>query len=200
MIHVDAKAQAYFARLLARQGEEIVGIHLSAVAPGTATADVALRYCERDDLVGDEWQVDVCEGLSFYIDADSAPWLDQAQIQMKSDGSGGEQLSIRAPALRATAPSAQASLVERVRWLLESEINPQLASHGGRVALEEITGDGTVVLRFGGGCQGCGMVSVTLREGIERTLRERCPEITAVVDATDHARGQTPYYAAGSTA
>jgi Fe/S biogenesis protein NfuA len=194
MIHVDAKAQAYFARLLARQGEEIVGIHLSAVAPGTATADVALRYCERADLTGDEWQVDICDGLSFYIDADSAPWLDQAQIQLKSDGAG-EQLSIRAPALRASAPSAQATLVERVQWLLESEINPQLASHGGRVALEEITGDGKVVLRFGGGCQGCGMVGVTLREGIERTLLERCPEITAVVDATDHARGETPYYA-----
>lgn len=194
MIHVDSRAQAYFRTLLERQGDDIVGIHLSAVAPGTARADVALRYCERADLRGDEWQVDVCEGLTFYIDADSAPFLDQAEIALRSDGTA-EQLSIRAPALRAAAPAADAGLVERIRWLLESEINPRLAGHGGRVALEEVTAQGEVVLRFGGGCQGCGMVSVTLREGIERTLRERIPEVTAVRDATDHASGSTPYYA-----
>lgn len=194
MIHVDSRAQAYFRTLLERQGDDIVGIHLSAVAPGTARADVALRYCERADLRGDEWQVDVCEGLTFYIDADSAPFLDQAEIALRSEGTA-EQLSIRAPALRAAAPAADAGLVERIRWLLESEINPRLAGHGGRVALEEVTAQGEVVLRFGGGCQGCGMVSVTLREGIERTLRERIPEVTAVRDATDHASGSTPYYA-----
>lgn len=194
MIHVDARAQAYFTRLLARQGEDIVGIHLSALAPGTPQADVALRYCEREDLAGDEWQVEVSNGLTLYIDADSAPYLDQAEISLKSDGTG-EQLSIRAPALRAAAPPDSASLVERVRWLIEAEINPQLAGHGGRVALESISAAGEVVLRFGGGCQGCGMVGVTLREGIERTLRERFPEITAVRDSTDHAAGERPYYA-----
>jgi len=194
MIHVDAKAQAYFSRLLAQQGEDIIGIHLSAIAPGTPVADVALRYCEQADLIGDEWQVDVCDGLTFYIDADSAPFLDQAEIALRSEGAS-EALSIRAPALKAAAPTGDASLVERLRWLIDSEINPQLAGHGGRVALEELTAEGEVILRFGGGCQGCGMVSVTLREGIERTLREKFPEVTAVRDATDHARGEAPYFA-----
>ena len=193
MIHVDAKAQAYFARLLARQGEGILGIHLSAIAPGTPAADVALRYCDRSDLRGDEWQVDICDGLTFYIDADSAPFLDQAEIALKTEGAN-EQLSIRAPGLKARAPSGDASLIDRLRWMIDSEINPQLAGHGGRVALEQVTSDGEVVLRFGGGCQGCGMVSVTLREGIERNLRERFPEISAVRDATDHASGESPYY------
>jgi Fe/S biogenesis protein NfuA len=194
MIHVDAKAQSYFRKLLARQGDDVIGIHVSAIAPGTPAADVALRYCERSDLSGDEWQVEVSEGLSFYIEADSAPFLDQAEIVLKSEAAG-EQLSIRAPGLKQGEPPASASLVERLRYVLDSQINPQLASHGGRVALEEITGDGRVMLRFGGGCQGCGMVSVTLREGIERTLLERFQgEVTAVVDATDHASGEQPYY------
>lgn len=193
MIHVDARAREYFSRLLARQGEEIVGIHLSAVAPGTARADVALRYCERADLVGDEWVVEISDGLTLYVDADSAPFLDQAEIALRSEGAS-EQLSIRAPALKARAPAADASLVERLRWIIDSEVNPQLASHGGRVALESVSAEGEVVLRFGGGCQGCGMVGTTLREGIERTLRERFPEITAVHDATDHAGGASPYY------
>lgn len=194
MIHVDAKAQAYFRKLLARQGEDILGIHLSAIAPGTPSADVALRYCERSDLNGDEWQIDISDGLRFYVDPDSAPFLDQAEIVLKSEGTG-EQLSIRAPGLKQTAPPEGAALVERLRYVLDAEINPQLASHGGRVALEEITSEGQVVLRFGGGCQGCGMVSVTLRDGIERTLLERFPgEVLTVVDATDHDRGERPYY------
>jgi Fe/S biogenesis protein NfuA len=193
MIHVDSKAQTYFSKLLSRQGSDILGIHLSAIAPGTPAADVALRYCDRDDLHGDEWQVDICDGLTFYIDAESAPFLDQAEIALKTEGAS-EQLVIRAPALKAREPGVDAGLIERLRWLIDSEINPQLAGHGGRVSLEEVTAEGEVVLRFGGGCQGCGMVSVTLREGIEQTLRERFPEITAVKDATDHARGESPYY------
>lgn len=193
MIHVDSKARSYFIKLLERQGPDILGIHLSAVAPGTPRADVALRYCDVSDLHGDEWQVDVCDGLRIYIDSDSAPFLDQAEIALKSDGTS-EQLSIRAPGLKAAAPSSDASLVERVRWLIESEINPQLGNHGGRVALEEITAEGEVVLRFGGGCQGCGMADVTLRDGIEKRLRDAFPEIIAVRDATDHARGDAPYF------
>jgi Fe/S biogenesis protein NfuA len=78
--------------------------------------------------------------------------------------------------------------------VLEAEINPKLASHGGRVSLLEIDAGGAVLLQFGGGCHGCGMVDVTLKQGVEKTLRERVPEITAVRDATDHADGKKPYY------
>jgi Fe/S biogenesis protein NfuA len=81
-----------------------------------------------------------------------------------------------------------------VRYVLDAEINPQLASHGGRVTLLEIDAQGAVLLQFGGGCHGCGMVDVTLKQGVEKTLRERVPEITAVRDATDHAVGEKPYY------
>jgi len=80
-----------------------------------------------------------------------------------------------------------------VRYVIESEINPQLASHGGRVSLREVTGEGVVVLQFGGGCHGCGMVDATLRGGVERTLKERVPEVTGVADATDHSTGENPY-------
>ena len=83
-------------------------------------------------------------------------------------------------------------MIERVRYVLDAEINPRLASHGGRVTLLEIDAAGAVVLQFGGGCHGCGMVDVTLKQGVEKTLRERVLEITAVRDATDHAGGQRP--------
>ena len=99
-----------------------------------------------------------------------------------------------------TAQTHFRKLIERealpglgVRWLVEHEINPQLAEHRGNVSLQEITADGVVVLRFGGGCHGCGMADVTLKQGIEKTLIEKAPGVTAVRDATDHATGDAPY-------
>ena len=77
--------------------------------------------------------------------------------------------------------------------MIETEINPQLASHGGRVSLREVTAEGIVVLQFGGGCHGCGMVDATLRGGVERTLKERVPGVIGVADATDHSTGENPY-------
>ncbi|HKN78955.1 MAG TPA: NifU family protein, partial [Lysobacter sp.] len=71
--------------------------------------------------------------------------------------------------------------------------NPQLAQHRGHVAVDSVTADGVVYLRFGGGCHGCGMADVTLKQGIEKTLLTRVPGITAVRDATDHATGAAPY-------
>jgi Fe/S biogenesis protein NfuA len=87
---------------------------------------------------------------------------------------------------------------QRVEWLLDSEINPALAAHRGRVTLVEITQQMEVVLQFGGGCHGCGMADVTLKQGIQQTLTEKIPEITAVLDATDHQSGKNPYYAPGA--
>jgi Fe/S biogenesis protein NfuA len=82
---------------------------------------------------------------------------------------------------------------ERVTTVLEVIINPSIASHGGRADLVAVE-DGIAYLRLSGGCQGCGMASVTLSQGIEVALREHVPEIERVVDVTDHAGGSNPYY------
>ena len=81
-----------------------------------------------------------------------------------------------------------------MNYILYDEINPQLASHGGNVQLDCITQDNYVVLQFGGGCQGCGMVDVTLKDGIEKTLVEQIPEVTGVKDMTDHSIDDNAYY------
>jgi Fe/S biogenesis protein NfuA len=85
--------------------------------------------------------------------------------------------------------------VERVRWVIDNDINPQLAMHKGHVTLTEITGEGIVVLNFGGGCHGCSMVDITLKQGVEKTLLEKVPGVTGVRDSTDHATGDAPYMA-----
>lgn len=86
-------------------------------------------------------------------------------------------------------------VAQRVAQVLEAQINPSIASHGGHAELVAVE-DGTAYLRLSGGCQGCGMASVTLSQGIEVAIRESVPEITAVTDVTDHASGANPYYEA----
>ncbi len=95
---------------------------------------------------------------------------------------------------KAAAGTDDDALYDRVAMIFDTRINPMVASHGGRVDLIDVQ-DGVVLLRLMGGCQGCGMASVTLRNGIEATLRQLTPEVRAIVDVTDHAAGVNPYYA-----
>ena len=191
MINISESAQSHFLKLIDREGLPGLGVRLSAVHPGTARADVRLEFAEPGDLRGDEWAVD-CEGFTLWLDAASVGFLDGAEIDYETRATGG-QLQIRAPKIKGEVPADSASLVERVHWIVEHEINPQLASHRGNVSVQEVTADGVVLLRFGGGCHGCGMADVTLKQGIETTLMSKVPGVTAVRDATDHATGEAPY-------
>ena len=191
MINISESAQTHFRKLIEREALPGLGVRLTAVNPGTARADVRLEFAEPGDLQGDEWAVD-CNGFTLWLDAASTGFLDGAEIDYETQATGG-QLQIRAPKIKGEVPADSASLVERVRWLVENEINPQLAQHRGHVSVQEVTADGVVWLRFGGGCHGCGMADVTLKQGIEKTLIEKVPGVTAVRDATDHATGSAPY-------
>src|SRR5690606_20130480 len=133
MINISESAQDYFRRLLEQQGGDAVGIRISAVHPGTPAADARLEFCEDGDLDGQEWAVE-CAGFVLYVDGPSVPFLDAADIDFVQNATGG-QLTIRAPRIKGEAPAEGSSLVEKVRWLIDSEINPQLAAHRGRVAL-----------------------------------------------------------------
>lgn len=198
MINISESAQTHFRRLIEREAIPGLGVRLSALHAGTPRADVRLEFAEPADLAGDEWAVD-CDGFTLWLDAASVGYLDGAQIDYETRGTGG-QLQIRAPRIKGAAPNEGAGLVERVRYVVDNEINPQLASHRGHVTLEEVTADGVVLLRFGGGCHGCGMADVTLKQGIEKTLIEKVPGVTAVRDATDHSSGAAPYIPRDSAA
>ena len=198
MIDISDSAQAHFRKLVEREAIPGLGVRLSAVEPGTARADARLEFAEPSELAGDEWAVD-CDGFTLYVAADSVAWLDDAVIDYVYQGTSA-QLTIRAPKIKGQAPAESASLVERVRWVMENEINPQLAAHGGRATVQEVSAQGVVLLRFGGGCHGCGMADVTLKQGIEKTLMARVPGVTAVRDATVHDSGPAPYTPRGSSA
>ena len=93
--------------------------------------------------------------------------------------------------------AADDTLFDKVAMIFDTRINPMVASHGGHVDLIDVQ-DSVVMLRLQGGCQGCGMAAVTLRQGIETTLRQMAPDVKAIVDVTDHASGANPYYAPAS--
>jgi Fe/S biogenesis protein NfuA len=89
-----------------------------------------------------------------------------------------------------------ADLKNKVQELIDTAINPAVGGHGGWVELIDVK-DNVVYLQMGGGCQGCGAADMTLKAGIERLIKEEIPEVTEVLDATDHAAGENPYYSAG---
>jgi Fe/S biogenesis protein NfuA len=196
MIEITAAAQAYFHRLIEQQDEVELALRISVNHAGTPGASCDLQFCPQGQNMPDDIQLEF-DGFKLFVAKASAAWLEQAQIDFEEDDTGG-QLTIKAPGIKGSEPGQEATLEERVGWLLETEINPSLASHGGRVALVEITQTKEVVLQFGGGCHGCGMADVTLKQGIEQTLTRNIPEITGVLDATDHQSGSNPYYASDS--
>jgi len=126
-------------------------------------------------------------GLTVVVDPDSADQLAGSTIDLDPGITGG--------GLRVDNPNEgwRDPLARAVQAVLDTRINPGVGGHGGMVSLIDVR-DGTAFMRFGGGCQGCAAVDVTLRAGVEAALRDAVPEITAVVDVTDHAAGENPYY------
>nr|WP_297348561.1 Fe-S biogenesis protein NfuA [uncultured Glaciecola sp.] len=192
MITISESAQTHFGKLLSQQGEG-TNIRVFVVNPGTSTAECGVSYCPADAVE----EADVTlpfNGFNAVVDKESAPYLEEAEIDFVTDQMGS-QLTLKAPNAKAKKLSDDASLVERVNYMIETDVNPGLASHGGKVVLVEITENKTAVLQFGGGCNGCSQVDVTLKNGIEKQmLVEFEGEILAVKDATEHEAGEHSYY------
>lgn len=191
-IRITPNALTHFQSLIEKEELPGMGLRIFVDRPGLPTADVNISFCPPGEHRAGDIPLHFGE-LTIYVEKNSRVYLEEAQIDYKQDQLTG-QLSITAPHLKGSELKDDASLTDRVNYLLETEINPGLASHGGRVSLVTITPQNEVVLQFGGGCHGCGMVDVTLKQGIETTLKGHIPEITAVIDVTDHSQGENPYY------
>lgn len=192
MITISEEAQAHFVKLLDKQ-QSGTNIRVFVVNPGTSSAECGVSYCPPDAVEDNDIRLNFT-GFDAVVDEESAPFLEEAEIDFVTDQMGS-QLTLKAPNAKARKVSDDAPLVERVNYLIQSEINPQLASHGGQVMLAEITEDGYAVLQFGGGCNGCSMVDVTLKNGIEKQMLEQfAGELNGVRDATEHEAGEHSYY------
>jgi Fe/S biogenesis protein NfuA len=168
-----------------KQPDAGVRIAITGRREGQFSYDLALVNAgeEREG----ELSVDGPSGIRFTMPLESAPYLDG--ITIDADRASG--------ALRVENPNPLwlDGLARDVQRLLDDEINPSVASHGGFIDLLDIS-DGVAFINMGGGCQGCGMAEVTLGQGVRVAILERFPEITEVRDTTDHAQGANPYYQA----
>ncbi|MCJ2378872.1 Fe-S biogenesis protein NfuA [Vibrio sp. ZSDZ34] len=191
-ITITENAQSHFSKLLEQQPEG-TNIRVFVVNPGTQNAECGVSYCPPEAVEASDTEFKY-EVLSAYVDELSLPFLEDAEIDFVTDKMGS-QLTLKAPNAKMRKVSDDASLMERVEYAIQTQVNPQLAGHGGHVSLMKITDDGIAIVQFGGGCNGCSMVDVTLKDGIEKQLLEQFSgELTAVTDMTEHDRGEHSYY------
>lgn len=191
-VTITESAQGYLLELLSKQNCEGMGIRMFVSNPGTPQAETCIAYLRP----GEEKEGDVSvplTGFSAWFEEKSLPYLEEAKVDYSPDRMGG-QLTIRAPNSKMPKINDDSPVEDKINYLLFNEVNPGLASHGGNVSLVQMTDDGFAVLKFGGGCQGCSSVDLTLKEGVEKTLMDNIPGLKGVKDITDHTDTSNAYY------
>ena len=189
---ITESAEKYLDELLGSQEKDTVGIKIFVSEPGTPRAETCIAYAKEDESLDDYLLI---EELSFslLLEKNSLDFIKDAVVDYSPDKFGGT-LTIKAPNAKLPQLNENASIEEKINYVLYSEINPSLASHGGEVSLVEVLDKETAVLQFGGGCQGCGMVDLTLKDGVEKTLLEQVDGLKGVMDVTDHTYRENAYY------
>ena len=194
----DARAKVLEVRAAEPEAERLaLWVEVSGEQAGAYTYLMEFRPA---DEVGDGVLIQHHDDLSVAIPEASVDKLRGATLELAGGGMVMQNPNHplpASPAVRADRPPADLSgeVPQRVIQVLEEQINPAIAAHGGNAELVAIE-DSIAYLRLSGGCQGCGLASVTLSQGIEVAILDSVPEITEVVDVTDHASGANPYYEA----
>ena len=184
IIRVSEAAASEIQRLLEAKGLDDSAIRIEV--RDLAARTYSLRFVPRAERSDDDVLLE-SRGVALLLDSTSASRVAGASLDFieELNSSGFRLENPNRPALTGLAADVQEAI--------DRHVNPMVAQHGGQVLLIDVE-DGRVRLEFGGGCQGCGMVDVTLKQGVETMLKEAVPEITEIVDATDHGAGDNPYY------
>ncbi len=194
-IDITESAQNYLADLLVKQEVEGIAVRMFVTQPGTPYAETCLAYCRPDEVQEGDAIYEVSK-FRVYLEPNSLIYLEEAVVDYASDKMGG-QLTIKAPNAKVPKVNADSPIEDQINYVLYNDINPGLASHGGEVSLVEVVSEEAgeiAILRFGGGCQGCSAVDLTLKDGVEKTLVEKVPGLVAVKDVTDHTVTDNAYY------
>jgi Fe/S biogenesis protein NfuA len=189
---ITLSAQDYLYDLLSNQDEDTSGIKIFVSEPGTPRAETCIAYSKKDEDFSSFKLIDEFK-FKLYLEEKSIDFLKNAEVDYSPDKFGGT-LTIKAPNAKLPQISENASIEDKINYVLYSEVNPGLAAHGGEVSLIEVLDEETAILQFGGGCQGCGMVDLTLKDGVEKTLLEQVDGLKSVQDVTDHSYRENAYY------
>lgn len=195
-----AVSDAAMATVLGIRGEEpdpdALGLRVEVTGAKGAEYTYDLCFHELSAVAEDDVTY-VVDDLTVIIPADSVDALRGAELDLpRANGQGG--LVIRNPnradPLAGITIELTGDVAEQVAQLLEQSVNPALASHGGYASLIGVDEDNNVYVTMGGGCQGCSASAATLKDGIRSSIMEHIPEVREVIDATDHAAGENPFY------
>ena len=183
----DARAKIDGVRTFNEFPDAVLRVRVLGKEGRTFRYEIALE--DPRERADDDVSVET-DGLTVVVDPHSATDLVGARIELDPTVTGG--------GLRIENPNEgwQDPIARAVQEVIDRQINPGVGSHGGQVTLVDVK-DGTAFMRFGGGCQGCAAVDVTLKQGVETAVRNAVPAVTAIVDVTDHTAGENPYYQHG---
>jgi Fe/S biogenesis protein NfuA len=186
MINITEAAYQRISGLLDDEERRGLALRLAIIGRRSSGFQYKLGLIREDEKGADDVVVDT-GSFKVFIDAESAQNLQGATLDFQEDGAQSG-FKIHNPNPGWTDPKAIA-----IQKLLDEHINPAVAEHGGYITLLDVKDD-IAYVALGGGCQGCGMADVTLKQGIEAVITEEVPGIRQVIDATDHASGTNPYY------
>jgi Fe/S biogenesis protein NfuA len=191
MVTISDTAAVKIVELIEKSSNPVKGLRIAASSVSPLKVDFRMAFIgEIEDTESD--QAIPFEGFTVFVDDDSSELVEQATVDFV-EGLMGSGFKIERP--RTLPEGVDGSVVERVQQVLDEKINPGVAAHGGRISLIDVK-DKTVFVQLEGGCQGCGMADVTLKQGIEVAIKEAVPEIEEILDVTEHADGRNPYYQA----
>ena len=185
-IDISRKAQDHIKKFLNASSEKIQGVSIIIETKTERKANYSIQFIELSDTPAENISIDF-ENIPVLVSKEVIPYLEGSEVDLNDKG----ELEAFNPNMSITEISG--SVEEQIQHVLDEEVNPMVASHGGVVSLLEVK-DHNAYLEFGGGCQGCGMIDVTLKQGVEVMIKSQIPEIEAIYDVTDHAGGTNPYY------
>ncbi len=189
MIKISEIAKTKIKEALENYSKPVVGIRAIAQAKSPFQISYSLAFVDEENVKEND-KIEKIGDINIYIEPDQESYFEGVTLDYE-DGLGGSGFKfVNIPRV---PKEFKGTLAEKVVKVIEEEINPGIAGHGGFVSLVDVKGS-DVIIQMGGGCQGCGMANVTLKDGIEVALKNAIPEIGAIYDVTDHAGGENPYY------
>jgi Fe/S biogenesis protein NfuA len=189
MITITDVAQTKVRELMAKSESPVKGLRIGAKSVSPLKVDFRMAFIAADEDTSADTVIPF-EGFEVFADEESAPNIGEAVVDY-IDGLMGSGFKIERPLV--VPPELSGPVAQRIQQVLDEQVNPAVAGHGGHVSLIDVK-DNTVYVQLGGGCQGCGMADVTLKQGIEVMIKEAVPEIEEILDVTEHADGENPYY------
>ena len=189
MLKISDIAKTKLTEAIENYKKPIIGIRAMAQARSPFQVSYGLAFVDEKNVEESDKNIQIDE-INLYINKEQIEYFEGVTLDYEDGLSGSGFKFIDLPRV---PKKYKGTIAEKVVKVIDEEINPGIASHGGFVSLIDVKGN-DVMIQMGGGCQGCGMADVTLKEGIEVALKKAIPEIGSIYDVTDHAGGENPFH------